>query len=135
MPDMSGRPIVLVVDDEHVIADTLALILGKNGFAVRVAYHAEEAVRLAELLPPDIVISDVLLDGANGIRTAVRIADLAPGCHILLISGQTIPVQLFQEAHAEGRGFEVILKPVHPQKLLNKLKEISGGGEGSSAVA
>ena len=134
MPDVSGRPRVLVVDDERVIADTLALILNKSGYIAKVAYSAEEALRLADLQPPDILISDVLLDGTNGIGTAASVANMAPGCRVLLISGQVIPSAMFQEANAVGKRFDVLLKPVHPQKLLSKLEEISGRAEESPAI-
>ena len=126
MPDVSGRARVLIVDDEQVIADTLALILNKNGYSTRVAYNGEEAVRLAEFEPPDMLISDVVLGGASGVTAAVEIARIAPGCRVLLISGQAIPAVLLEDANAAGQVFEVLLKPVHPQKLLQKLKEISG---------
>lgn len=117
---------VLIVDDEHVIADTLALIVNKNGYTARVAYNGEEAVRLAELEPPDILISDVVLGGASGIAAAIEIARIAPGCRVLLISGQAIQPALLEQAQTQDRGFEVLLKPVHPQKLLEKLKDMTG---------
>lgn len=123
MPALSGQPRLLIVDDERVIADTLALILGKEGFAVKVAYDGEEALRLAEMEPPDIVISDLLLSGMDGARTAVEIRKFAPNCRVYLISGQMLSQKQLQESHADAQGFEILLKPVHPQKLVQKLKE------------
>ena len=124
MPDFTGNARVLIVDDESVIADTLGLILGKNGYVARVAYSGEEAVRLAEFEPPDILISDLLLSGIDGIQTAVEIRKLSPRCRVLLISGQAIDPKTLQAANADGPGFEVLLKPAHPQILLKRLKEI-----------
>ena len=45
------KPIVLVVDDEAVIADTLAVILEQSGFMAMVAYNARTALEMADLVP------------------------------------------------------------------------------------
>ena len=40
----NAKPKVLVVDDEHVIADTLAIILNQNGFDAQPIYTGEDAI-------------------------------------------------------------------------------------------
>jgi DNA-binding response OmpR family regulator len=122
MPDISGKPRVLIVDDESVIADTLALILSKNGYAVSVAYSGEDAVRLAEVKPPDILITDVVMGGMSGIEAAIEVCQRVPKCRAILISGQTGTNELLRQVRAGGYGFEMLLKPVHPQSLLERLK-------------
>lgn len=122
---MNGRPAkprVLVVDDERVIADTLSIILNKNGFDASAVYSGTAAVNRAQELQPELVISDVIMDDMNGIEAAIRIRELLPRCKILLFSGQAATADLLEKARKEGHEFEILAKPVHPQDLLAKLK-------------
>lgn len=115
---------VLVLDDEHVIANTLALILNRSGFEARAVYDVEAAIKTARELLPDVLISDVIMNGATGIDAAIRISEIAPHCHIILFSGQAATPDLVERAAANGYHFELIVKPVHPRALLDRLRRI-----------
>ena len=84
-PNWIGR--VLVVDDEWLIADSLALILSKKGFLTKTAHSGERAIELAKTFEPDLLISDVLMPGITGIVAAEQILTFLPGCKIILLSG------------------------------------------------
>jgi DNA-binding response OmpR family regulator len=116
------RPKVLVVDDEQMIADTLAMILKQSGFEARTAYSGEKALELAESFRPDMLISDVIMADLNGIDAAIRMRALLPEIKILLFSGQAATADLLEKARAEGYEFDILAKPVHPQDLLNRLR-------------
>jgi PleD family two-component response regulator len=64
---------VLVADDERVIADTLRAILNQNGFEAASAYGGQDAVDMARVWPPDILLTDVTMPGLNGIESAIQI--------------------------------------------------------------
>ena len=117
-----SKPRVLVVDDERVIADTLATILNQNGFDASAVYTGTAAVDSARSSHPDLVISDVIMQDMNGIEAAIRIRQMLPACKILLFSGQAATADLLEKARAQGHQFEILAKPVHPQDLLAKLK-------------
>jgi CheY-like chemotaxis protein len=116
------KPRVLVVDDEQVIADTLAKILDLNGYEASAVYSGTAAVESARSLQPDLVISDVIMQDMNGIEAAIHIRGFLPGCKILLFSGQAATADLLENARAQGHEFEILAKPVHPADLLAKLK-------------
>jgi len=116
------RPKVLVVDDEHVIADTLAIILNQHGYDASAVYTGKQAVERAQETKPDLVISDVIMPDKNGIEAAIEIRSLVPSCKILLFSGQAATADLLESARAQGHEFEILAKPVHPQDLLAKLQ-------------
>ena len=122
MPENSVKPRVLVVDDERVIADTLAMILNQSGFDAHPVYSGKEAVEQASIFKPNMLISDVIMADLNGIDTAIRMRALLPGIKILLFSGQAATADLLEKARADGYEFEILAKPVHPQDLLNKLR-------------
>jgi CheY-like chemotaxis protein len=113
---------ITVVDDEPIIADTLVNILEGEGHDALAVSHGESAIRWAKMVLPDAVISDVIMPGMDGIEAAKAIMQLLPNCRIILFSGQTAGIDLLAKARAEGYLFEVLPKPINPEKLLEKLK-------------
>jgi len=116
---------VLVADDERVIADTLAKILHNNGFEATAVYTGEQVVEAARALHPDVLISDVLMPGLNGIDAAIEIRKILPVCKILLLSGQTSTADLIDAARHQGYDFEILAKPIPPVELLARLDELT----------
>ena len=116
------NPKVLVVDDERVIADTLAMILNQSGFDAKAVYSGEKAVELASTFTPDMLITDVIMADLNGIDAAIRIRSVLPSIKILLFSGQAATADLLEKARTQGHEFEILAKPVHPTDLLAKLR-------------
>jgi CheY-like chemotaxis protein len=112
---------VLVVDNERLIADTLVLILKQNGFDASAAYSGEEAVQSALTLQPHVVLTDIIMGQMNGLEAARQIADAVPNCNILLFSGQPATADLLVQARKNGRTFEVMAKPVHPDVILEQI--------------
>ena len=117
------RPVVMVVDDEIVIADTLAQILSKHGFASVAAYDGEDALETALITPPEMLITDVVLPGMNGVELAMTIKRVYPDCKILLFSGQAVTSDLLAAAHRAGHHFTLLNKPLPPQQLVAMVSE------------
>jgi CheY-like chemotaxis protein len=115
---------VLILDDEQIIANTLALILNRNGFDACAVYNAQDAIDIATRLSPDVLISDVVMEGMTGIDAAIRISELVPNCRIILFSGQAATADLLQRAQVDGHRFELLVKPIHPRALLQCLSEV-----------
>ena len=118
------RTMVMVVDDESVIADTLVEILNRSGYAAIAAYDAEGALETALVTPPELLITDVVLPEMNGIELAIAIRRIFPECKILLFSGQASTSGLLAMASREGHEFSLMNKPVHPRDLLARVTEI-----------
>lgn len=116
---------VLIVDDEHVIADTLSLICKYHGYQVETAYSGETAVEKAADWRPNVLISDVVLGGISGLDAALEICRKDPGCRVILLSGQPLGVDQLNRAKECGQVFEVLLKPVHPETLLRRLGAVT----------
>jgi CheY-like chemotaxis protein len=120
------KPLVLVVDDERVITDTLSIILSKSGFATLTAYDGASGLELAGEHSPDLLISDVMMPGMTGVELAITVRQTIPGCKILLFSGQAATVDLLEEARAAGHNFITLTKPVHPTDMLKRISECLG---------
>jgi CheY-like chemotaxis protein len=119
-PSIANR--ILVVDDEPIIADTLKLILDRNGFKAAAAYDGIAAVELAEESAPDILLCDVIMPGLDGVEVAIRVRAIHPACRVLLLSGQAGVEDLLRKARARGHHFDILIKPIHPTELLKILR-------------
>ncbi|MGA8288026.1 MAG: response regulator [Acidobacteriaceae bacterium] len=123
-PDSEQRKsIVLVVDDEAVIADTLSAILARNGVTAMTAYDGVTALAIARVIPPDLLLTDVVMPEMNGIDLAAAVLQLVPHCKVLLFSGQAATNDLLAEAREGGQDFSIIAKPIHPTELLARISE------------
>ena len=115
-------PVILVVDDEKVIADTLSIILTKDGFTVITAYNAEMALELASKVPPALLLSDVMMGpGMDGTQLAIALREDFPDCKIMLFSGHAAARDLLDKASEFGHDFVLVNKPVHPADLLARI--------------
>jgi len=119
---------VLVVDDEETLANTTTEILNMAGFCAFVAYDGQMALELAAKFRPDILLTDVMMPGMNGIELATALTRLLPRTQVLLISGQAGTIDLLEKASSEGHAFDLIAKPIHPVKLIERLKELGKTG-------
>jgi DNA-binding response OmpR family regulator len=117
---------IFVVDDERIIADSLATILNKSGYQASAFYEAESALLASKLINPDCLITDVAMPMMNGIDLAVEIRDRFPACRILLFSGQAATSDLLATVRGRGLDFDVLPKPEHPKELLARLEMDSG---------
>ena len=112
---------ILIVDDEHSIADTLAAVFRIKGHEAMAVYSAESAVQTVEQFEPDIVLSDVMMGKMTGVDLAIYLSKARPGCKVVLFSGQAATADLLTEASRKGHKFHLLAKPIHPQKLLEDL--------------
>lgn len=114
---------VLVVDDQRLIADTLAEILSNAGFDAIAAYDGFDALDKASRFHPHWIITDVLMPRMNGVELAIAMQQKYPASSILLFSGQAGISEILNEGQRKGYQFELIAKPIHPMRLIERLKE------------
>jgi DNA-binding NtrC family response regulator len=125
MSQRQNQPRVFVVDDEDVIASTLAMILRQSAFNARSFTQPLEALEAARLEAPDLLISDVVMPLLSGVELAIQVRNLCPDCKVLLFSGQASTGSLLETARTNGYDFELLLKPVHPSDLLEKIRYLT----------
>ena len=129
------KPDVLVVDDEKRIADTLALILRSKGYLANTAYDGIQAYESCCNVMPRLLITDVVMPHMNGVELAIRIRSEMPHCSILLFSGQAATADILQDANKRGFRFELLAKPVHPEELLKKVRDLIGSAPRNQATS
>jgi CheY-like chemotaxis protein len=127
--------IVYIVDDEPVIATTLALILRQCGFVALSFTDPLEALNRARSDEPDLLITDVLMPNLSGVDLALQIEEICPNCKILLFSGKAVTADLLHEARKKGHHFHVLSKPIHPKDLLQGIRKLSETADPCSSAA
>ena len=116
------RPRILVVDDERLIANTVCDILTGAGFEVLATYDGMSAIEVVNSFQPDYLLTDVLMPQMNGIELAIEIRRTHPLVEILLFSGQAGISEILNTGQLLGFEFELIAKPIHPLKLIERFK-------------
>ena len=118
---------VLVVDDEHAIADSLAFMLSHEGYETKAAYSGSEAIAMASGFRPDMLITDLVMADISGTEAATQICKILPDIKVIIFSGQVKGDELEARAKSAGCVLDIIEKPLHPQELLSKIRILMSG--------
>jgi DNA-binding response OmpR family regulator len=118
------RPLVLVVDDEPLITITLSAILNAKGFAVLTAHDAAEALETCALMPPELLITDVSMPGMNGFDLAIEVKRMVQDCEIIFFTGHLHLAEICKEMGEMTQCCVMLVKPIHPVDLLDKVCEV-----------
>ena len=110
---------ILVVDDEHLTADTLGLIFRKNGFETRTAYSGEEAIACARDFKPELLLCDITMPGKTGLELMTEIVKELPNCQVLVLTGYYSNLSpVHDHVRKMPRPARVLTKPCNPLELL-----------------
>jgi len=118
---------ILIVDDHQMLRQTWSYILN-NDLGYKVAgecNNAQEAIRLAASLQPDIVILDINLPGMNGIEAVSHILKSSPASRILGVSMHNQPAYARRMIKDGAMGY--LCKNSSSKELFHALQEISNG--------
>jgi DNA-binding response OmpR family regulator len=77
---------VLVVDDEVEVGKTLRDFLIMHGYTVKNAISGPDALRLAEIFLPDVVLLDILMPGMNGVEVLERLRVEHPSSRVIMLT-------------------------------------------------
>ncbi|HET9012758.1 MAG TPA: PAS domain S-box protein, partial [Gemmatimonadaceae bacterium] len=109
---------VLVVDDNHDAAESLAMLLQFEGHEIYQAHDGAEALRTVERVRPDVVLMDIGLPILDGYETCRRIRDQAWGAAIVMVA-ITGWGQEEDREQSRAAGFDRhLVKPVDHDQLL-----------------
>jgi signal transduction histidine kinase len=123
-----GRCRILVVDDMHDSADSLALLLQAQGHDVHVAYEGEQAILMARQFRPDVALVDLGMPKVDGYEVCRRIRAHEWGARMFLIA-QTGWGQEVDRRRTQAAGFDQhMVKPLDLDVLGAHLRRIATAG-------
>lgn len=114
---MKGK--VLVIDDEKPIAEILKYNLENEGFSVLVAYDGEEALRLAFLEKPDIILLDIMLPRIDGFSVCKQIRQKLDVPIIMLTARES---EIDKIMGLELGADDYVTKPFSIRELIARIK-------------
>lgn len=123
---------LLIVDDERVVAESMAAIFRLAGHEPYFATSPAEGLALARKVQPQLLITDVVMPGETGIELAMKVQKILPACNVLLMSGQAETSNLLQDAEAQGCRFAIVAKPIWPPDLLEMAVRLVGPASAAS---
>jgi two-component system OmpR family response regulator len=130
-----GTPVrVLVVDDEAALADLVAMALRYEGWEVRSAGTAADAVSTARDLDPDVVVLDIMLPDDDGLSVMARLRAERPELPVLFLTARDAVEDRIAGLTAGGDDY--VTKPFSLEELVARLRGLlrrSGATTGRGA--
>ena len=122
LPSPTGQQ-VLVVDDDVALREVMRGVLDRAGYRVRVADSAARALEQLQgsASPIDLMISDVVMFGMNGLELARCARAQLPHLPVLFVSGHA--PELADSMGKLDAGTEFLAKPFGPEELLQKVRQ------------
>lgn len=124
VPNHLLSPRLLLVDDDPILRDTVGTLLQDEGFQVRPAGSAEEAIPiLRQARPPyEFVITDLVMPGKSGMDVLEAALAVHPSCTVLILTGFG-SVREATEAMDHG-AFDLVTKPIQVDQFRNTLRRL-----------
>jgi two-component system, NarL family, response regulator DevR len=119
---------ILIADDHEVVRIGLAALLdAQEGFSVVAqAASGDDAVRLARLHRPDVVIMDIRMPNGSGIDACRAITAELEGTPVVMLTSHADSESLFDAIDAGASGY--VLKRVGSSELVNAVRTVATGG-------
>jgi CheY-like chemotaxis protein len=111
-------PTVLFVDDETALRDLVARMLSQRGFKVLTAATGYEAMCVLAEQPVDVLFSDLVMPGMNGIQLARDAKQMRPSLKVLFATGYA------QRATAAIRYGRLLFKPLRAHEIEAELRTL-----------
>ncbi|RMG67369.1 MAG: sigma-54-dependent Fis family transcriptional regulator [Calditrichaeota bacterium] len=113
---------ILIIDDEELFREDLALLLKKRGFSCFTAPDARQGLSVLSQHAPDVVLLDIVMPGQSGIELLPEIFLRHPRCHVIVMTAfGTLETAI--EAFRRG-ATDYIMKPIVLEDVLQKIHRI-----------
>jgi DNA-binding response OmpR family regulator len=114
---------ILIIDDEKSVRDVLKIALTDEGYALVEAPNGEEGLNLFESSEPDIVITDVMMPGIDGIEVTKKIKTFKDDVDVVIMSGFGTEELVINALRAGASNY--IKKPIVFDELFKILDDIT----------
>ncbi|MCX8122942.1 MAG: response regulator [Spirochaetes bacterium] len=120
---MANKKVILVIDDDPDILDSIKAILSANGFDVVTAMSGKEGIDAVTASKPDLILCDMMMERIDaGTKVAQEIKKSNPAIPIYLLS--SIGTATATNVEIDKLGFNgVFQKPVNPDNLVSTIKK------------
>lgn len=120
---------LLIVDDEHDVANALKAGLEKNGFGVDVFYDPVEALASFQPGNYDLIISDIKMPRMNGFEMVYEMKKRDNGVQVVFLTGFVDLMKEVNKLFTKLNVREVIQKPIGIRELVDKINGLNVGSK------
>jgi two-component system response regulator MtrA len=118
----NSKSVILCIDDDQDLLDSMRIILEGRGYAVETANTAQDGIRLFKTAHPDLVIVDLMMEEVDSGVTLVRdlkaLGVKLPPIYMLSSVGDNLNLNIdFSELGLTG----VLQKPINPESLAKTI--------------
>ena len=125
-------PMILIVEDNPLNVELATDLLEAGGFRIQATRTAEDGIRLAHEIMPDLVLMDISLPGMDGL-CATKTLKADPATRHLIVIGLTAHAMKGDEGTALDAGFDGYLtKPIDTRAFVPRIKEFLARHAGKS---
>jgi DNA-binding NarL/FixJ family response regulator len=119
---------ILVVDDHPIVREGLVAVLeNQPDFqVVGAAGAAEEAIRMARSLGPEVVLLDLEMPGMDGVEAIPHLTQAAPAARVLVFTAYDTDERVFGALRAGARGY--LLKGASAEEIARAIRTVREGG-------
>ena len=115
---------VLLVEDEQTLADIIADTLSEKDFTVTVAYNGVEGLRAFDRERPQVVVTDIMMPGMDGLSLVAELRRRDPSVPILFLSARSAAEDVVRGFEAGGNDY--LRKPFAMSELIVRLRALAG---------
>ena len=128
MSEDAKEHLLLVVDDDSGMRDTLLDILEDRGFLVSVAVDGIEALEAIKTERYDLMLMDIVMPRMNGVEVLKQLKEIDNGVIVIMMTAYAMP-DLVEGALLEGV-YRVLFKPLDMDEVLSLIDEALSSGNG-----
>jgi len=120
---------ILIIEDDEDLRPILAAVLRAEGYTVSEEVEGAAGIKAATETPPDLLITDIVMEGMEGIAAIIKLRGMYAELPIIAISGN----DLYLRSSAGLGADAVLLKPFRREVMLRTVEELLRSGRRSAA--
>jgi two-component system cell cycle response regulator CpdR len=113
---------ILLAEDDDSLRGFLKRALERAGYEVRACADGEEALEALPEAEWDLLLTDIVMPGADGIEVARQAAVIQPDLRIMFITGFAAVALAAKESAPEGA--KVLSKPIHLREIVSEVERM-----------
>ena len=128
-------PRILVIDDDRDVRNSVAKVLGREGYEVLTAANAEKGLAMLAKKKFDLLIADLIMPGTDGVKAIRQVREFNSEIKIIAISGggnfgpkaykpEAITTTAYLQAAAEAGADWVLTKPFERADVIESVRQL-----------
>lgn len=127
---------IVYIEDDHEMIDLVKLILSRRGYEVTGAHGGREGLDVVHRARPDLILLDLLMPDVDGwqVYQQLKANELTRNIPVVMITAKAQPIDRVLAIDV-ARADDYLIKPFHPQKLLDSVEKVLNGRNGNNGLS